>query len=147
MPTTRGAELALLLLHGFERMTSEVVAELVDAGHPGATATLEFALRSINEGADTAAALGRSLGVTRQAAAKTIASLEELGYVQRQDDATDARRKRLVVTSRGFEMHRIGAAAFDRLRERLSTELGRDRLLQLESTLAALSELLGQPDG
>jgi DNA-binding MarR family transcriptional regulator len=40
---------------------------------------------------NSASSLGRSLGVSRQAAAKSIAALEELGYVERQTDPRDAR--------------------------------------------------------
>ncbi|MDN4616313.1 MarR family transcriptional regulator [Leifsonia sp. F6_8S_P_1B] len=139
LPITRGAEFALLLLDGFTLMVDEVVAELKEAGHPGATANLEFALRAIAEGAGTASELGRSLGVSKQAAAKSIASLEQLGYVERQADPQDARRKRLVVTPRGVEMHRIGAEAFDRLKDRLATRLGDGRLRELEDGLRELA--------
>ena len=53
------------------------------AGHAGLTVGNEFAMQAIDEGADNAAALARHLGVTRQAAAKTILTLEGLGYVAR----------------------------------------------------------------
>jgi DNA-binding MarR family transcriptional regulator len=137
--TSRGAKLALLLLGGFNAMVDEVVAELERQGHPGVTATHEFALRAIDEGAFSASSLGRSLGVSRQAAAKSIAALEELGYVERRTDPLDARRKRLIVTSRGYEMAKIGGAAFNDLRARWKAQLGKDQLEALESGLAALS--------
>ena len=70
-----GAQLALLLLGGFESLTARVIAELAEKGHPGVTATQEFALRAIDRGAADAAALGRELGVSRQAAAKMIEAL------------------------------------------------------------------------
>ena len=58
----------------------------------------EFAIRGDHQGADTASELGRRLSITKQAAAKTIAVLEERGYVAREADPSDARRKRLHVT-------------------------------------------------
>jgi DNA-binding MarR family transcriptional regulator len=139
MEKSRGAELALLLLDGFNAMVDEVVAELERQGHPGVTATHEFALRAIDEGAYSASGLGRSLGVSRQAAAKSIAALEELGYVERKSDPLDARRKRLTVTTRGYEMAKIGGAVFDDLRKRWMARLGQPQLEALESGLAALS--------
>ncbi|MDN4613182.1 winged helix DNA-binding protein [Leifsonia sp. F6_8S_P_1B] len=102
LPTSRGAELALLLLDGFSERVDVVVAQLKEAGHVGATANHEFALRAVDAGAGTASDLGRALRVSKQAAAKAIASLEELGYVERRADPSDARRKRLVVTPRGW---------------------------------------------
>ena len=138
MDTSRGAELATLLLGGFTAMVDEVVVELDRRGHPGVTASHEFALQAIDAGARNAAELGRALEVSRQAAAKSIAALEELGYLERRSDPSDARQKQLIVTDHGREMVRIGAAVFDQIWARWSTQLGKARLEQLESSLRAL---------
>lgn len=113
-----GVELALLLLDGFRSMTDDVCAELARRGHPGVRASYEFTLRAIDAGADTASELGRRLSVTKQAAAQTITVLEQLGYVDRVADPSDARLKRLRVTPRGHEMMTLGAALFDQVRDR-----------------------------
>jgi DNA-binding MarR family transcriptional regulator len=139
--TTPGARLAMLQLRGFRSMTAEVVAELERRGHPGVTATHEFALRAIDEGATDASALGRALGVSKQAAAKTIAALEQLGYVDRLVDPADARRRPLRVTARGHEMEAIGGAAFTALRNALEREIGEGALLALEEALERIAAL------
>jgi DNA-binding MarR family transcriptional regulator len=139
--TSRGAELAMLLVAGFTAMVDEVVAELEQRGHPGVTASHEFALQAVDGGAQNASELGRSLGVSRQAAAKSIAALEALGYIERQTDAVDGRRKLLIVTTRGRDMVRIGAAVFDNVRARWSAQLGQEQLELLESRLRALVPL------
>jgi DNA-binding MarR family transcriptional regulator len=136
--TSRGAELATLLLGGFTAMVDEVVVELDRRGHPGVTASHEFALQAIDAGARNAAELGRTLEVSRQAAAKSIAALEELGYLERRSDPSDGRQKQLIITARGYEMVRIGAAVFDQIRARWSKQLGRTQLELLESSLRAL---------
>lgn len=136
--STSGAELALLLLGGFHAMVDEVIAELARRGHPDLTPVHEFALRAIDEGAGTASELGRRLAVTKQAAAKTIAALERLGYVEREDDPADARRKRLVVTAHGREMSEIGRALFEDVRARWAAEVGAERLDALQADLARL---------
>lgn len=120
-------------------MVDEVVAELEQRGHPGVTASHEFALQAVDAGAQNASELGRSLGVSRQAAAKSITALEALGYVERQTDAVDGRRKLLIVTTRGRDMVRIGAAVFDNVRARWSAQLGQEQLELLESGLPALA--------
>ena len=51
-----------------------------------------------------------------QSAAKTIAVLQERGYVAREPDPHDARGKRLRVTELGFDVLRQGQAIFDELR-------------------------------
>ncbi len=127
-----------MLLAGFDVMVDDVVTELARRGHPGVTATHEFALRAIASGAQSASALGRSLGVSKQAAAKTIATLEELGYVERQDDPDDGRRRAVIVTPRGDEMMTIGARAFDRCRARLAARVGSEQLEATEAVLAVL---------
>ena len=119
-------------------MVDEVIDELERRGHPGVTATHEFALNAVDAGAQSASDLARRLNVSRQAAAKTIAVLEELGYLERRDDQTDARRKTLVVTIRGHDMMTIGAAAFDELHARWSAQIGPSRLESVESALTTL---------
>ncbi|MEK8226251.1 helix-turn-helix domain-containing protein [Oerskovia sp. M15] len=102
------------------------------------TATHEFALQAIDDGAQSASELGRSLGVSKQAAAKSIAALEGLGYLRRQSDlgtpVAEAHRH-----ARGHEMMTIGAEEFDRLRTRLAERVGADGLESLETVLRTLT--------
>ncbi|WP_394686086.1 MarR family winged helix-turn-helix transcriptional regulator [uncultured Microbacterium sp.] len=140
MSSTAGAELAALLLVAYEGAVNEVVAELALAGHPGVTATLEFALVAINAGAQDASALGRALGVTKQAASKTIGALEQLGYVTRVSDTSDARRKHLEVTAHGEAMMTLGAAAFERIRQRWVDRVGIDAVTGAEAALRQLTD-------
>ncbi len=98
----------------------------------------DFALRAILSGADNASELGRRMLVTKQAAAKTIAVLEERDYVAREPDATDGRRMRLQVTDHGFAMLREGEAIFDELRERWEQQVGVGPLPEIEETLQQL---------
>ena len=78
------------------------------------------------------------MSVTKQAAAKTIAALEERNYVAREPDPADKRRMRLYVTDHGLAMLRAGEEIFDELRERWERQVGADPVLQLESTLRQL---------
>jgi DNA-binding MarR family transcriptional regulator len=141
MDEFRGARFAKLLIDGFGVMVDDAVAELARRGHPGVTATHEFALHAINAGAQNATVLGRDLGVSKQAAAKTITALEDLGYLNRESDESDARRKTLVVTPRGHEMIAIGAASFDKFRSRLAVEVGEDALKSAEAVLEKLARI------
>lgn len=138
MDSTPGTRLASLLDQAFQAMVAAVVDELGRQGHPGVTATLEFALVAIRAGAQDASALGRALGVSKQAAAKTIATLESLGYISRVAHPADARRKRLVVSERGEEMVAVGAGVFDQLRHRWIETVGVADVEQAETTLRAL---------
>lgn len=144
MDSTPGTRLATLLDEAFQAMVDAVVDELGRQGHPGVTATLEFALAAIRAGAHDASALGRALGVSKQAAAKTIATLESLGYVSRVADPADARRKRLVVSDRGEEMVAVGAGVFDQLRQQWIESVGVATVEQAESALRALVPIISR---
>lgn len=138
MTSSRGAELALLLLGGFHSMTDEVTAALAERGHPGVRAVHEFALRAIDTGADTAAELGRRLSVSKQAAAKTIANLQQLGYVEVEPDPADRRRRRIQVTPHGKDMVAVGGALFEDVRERWAAQIGARELDTLQAHLGRL---------
>ena len=133
-----GADLALLLLGGFRTLADQATAELASRGYEEIRPVHDFALRAILAGADNASELGRRMSVTKQAAAKTIAALEERNYVAREPDPADKRRMRLYVTDHGLAMLRAGEEIFDELRERWERQVGADPVLQLESTLRQL---------
>ncbi|MEU6610166.1 MarR family winged helix-turn-helix transcriptional regulator [Streptomyces shenzhenensis] len=140
MDRPSGAQLAQLLLVGFHSMADEVIAELANRGHADVRPLHEFALRAIDAGADTASELGRRLSVSKQAAAKTIAALEQLGYVDKETDPHDARRKPVRVTPRGRDMMAIGETLFDQVRDRWAGLIG-DR--QLDALAAHLTRITG----
>src|ERR1700753_315906 len=133
-----GADLALLLLGGFRTLADQATAELASRGYEEIRPVHDFALRAILAGADNASELGRRMSVTKQAAAKTIAALEERNYVAREPDPADKRRMRLYVTDHGLAMLRAGEEIFDELRQRWERQVGADPVLQLESTLQQL---------
>ncbi|GAA5068238.1 DNA-binding MarR family transcriptional regulator [Thermocatellispora tengchongensis] len=133
-----GADLALLLLGGFRSLVDAATAELARRGYEDVRPVHDFAMRAIAAGADSASELGRRLSVSKQAAAKTIAVLQEHGYVERDTDLLDARRKRLRVTPLGFEVLRQGEAIFDELRDQWERQIGSEELANLERHLTAL---------
>ncbi|WP_206330804.1 MarR family winged helix-turn-helix transcriptional regulator [Modestobacter sp. KNN46-3] len=133
-----GADLALLLLGGFRALVDEAQAEMGRRGYEDVRPVHDFAIRAIAAGADSASELGRRLSVSKQAAAKTIAVLQERGYVGRDVDPDDARRKRLQVTERGFTMLREGEEVFDELRDRWARQIGAEQLAELERRLTDL---------
>ena len=133
-----GADLALLLLGGFRVLVDDAILELAARGYEDVRPVHDFAMRAIAAGADDASELGRRLSVSKQAAAKTVAVLEERGYVTRGADPLDARRKHLQVTALGFEVMQVGEAVFDELRDKWKRKIGAKQLERLESDLAAL---------
>lgn len=130
-----GFELPLRLFLGFRTMIDDLHAELSRQGHPDMRPMYGFVLQAIGQRGTTAADLGRTLGVSKQAAGKTIDNLERLGYVHRVSDPHDARRKTVRLTDRGVDCLTRSARIFEDLRARWAKTLGQDRLRALESDL------------
>jgi DNA-binding MarR family transcriptional regulator len=133
-----GFELPLRLLLGFRVLVDDLHAELATRGHPDLKPMHGFVLQAIGTGT-TAADLGRSLGVSKQAAGKTVDGLAELGYVERGDDPNDARRKVVRLTTKGVDALDQSARIFDDLRAGWAEKLGEKRLRALEDDLRAVT--------
>jgi len=133
-----GADLALLLLGGFRALADAASAELAERGYEQIRPVHDFAIRTIDAGADTASELGRQLGVSKQAAAKTISFLEERGYVSGEVDPRDSRRRRFTVTDNGHALLRTGEQVFDELRAQWAERIGAAELERLEEALSDL---------
>ncbi len=133
-----GADLTLLLLGGYRTLVDAAMVELAERGYDDFRPVHDFAMRAVAAGADSASDLGRRMSVSKQAAAKTIAVLVDRGYVAREPDPHDARRKRLQVTPRGQEAMRQGELVFDELRRRWEQQIGADELATLEARLTTL---------
>ncbi|MFE9863080.1 MarR family winged helix-turn-helix transcriptional regulator [Streptomyces sp. NPDC005506] len=135
----RGFELPLLLFAGFRSIIDALHRELAERGHPDVRPAYGFALQAIGRDGATASEIGRRLGVSKQAAGKTVDRLESLGYVERVDDPQDGRRKLVRVTPRGVDVLIRSAEGFDRLRVEWAQMLGVERLRALESDLRTMA--------
>lgn len=130
-------EVPLLLLSAFRELIDQAHVLLAERGHPHLRPVHMFALRAVGDGA-TASETADRLGVTKQAAAKTIAGLESLGYITRKTHDADARRKAIVRTERGEEVMAASAAALATVVDRWADEIGPQRIDELHETLLAL---------
>jgi DNA-binding MarR family transcriptional regulator len=138
-PNPPGFELPLRLLLGFRTLIDELHVELARQGHPEVRPMHGFVFQAIGPEGTTAAELGSRLGVSKQAAGKTISSLEQLGYVERTTDPRDARRRTVLLTDRGTDCLNRSARIFDQLRDQWAKTIGAERLRQLEDDLARVT--------
>src|SRR5258707_12032353 len=134
-PEGPGFELPLRLLLAFRVLIDEVHAELARRGHPDLRPMHGFVFQAIGPGGTTAAELGRRLGISKQAAGKTIDSLEQLGYLEREPDPRDARRKIVRLTDRAVDSLELSARIFDVLRARWAEIIGAERPRAMEPDL------------
>jgi DNA-binding MarR family transcriptional regulator len=95
-------------------------------------------MQAIGFGGATATEVGRRLGISKQAAGKTVERLESLGYAQRAGDGADRRRKLVRLTPRGVEALTLSAEIFGDIRARWSRTLGPARVDDLEASLRAM---------
>ena len=134
-----GTEFALRLLAAFRDLADDVHAELARRGHPHARPVHGFTLQAVGPRGSSAVEVAARLGVTKQAAGKTIDRLESEGYVRRSADPADARRKLVTVTARGHDLLQQSAELFDRALARRTERIGHDRMAELERGLRDLT--------
>ena len=138
-----GFELPLLLLGAFRSLIDELHDTLAESDHTEARPLHGFALQAIGPDGTTASELGRRLGVSKQAAAKTVATLERVGYVSREPDLQDGRAVRLQRTRRGEETLSLSTAFFESHHGGLAQDLGLRRFAELEDDLEQVAGPLG----
>ncbi|ORT58785.1 MarR family winged helix-turn-helix transcriptional regulator [Streptomyces sp. CB03238] len=131
----KGHELPLLLFAGFRTLIDRLHAELARQGHPDVRPAYGFAMQAVGTGGATASEVGRRLGVSKQAAGKTVDRLVALGYAERADDPADARRKLVRLTPHGLDALARSAAIFDELHREWARALGSERLDDMEAAL------------
>jgi DNA-binding MarR family transcriptional regulator len=135
MSDTPGYELPFLLFGGFRTLIDRLHAELARRGHPDVRPSYGFAMQAVGVQGATASEIGRRLGVSKQAAGKTVERLEALGYAERADDPADARRKIVRLTAHGVDALAKSAEIFDELRAEWARTVGRERISALEADL------------
>lgn len=137
-----GYRLPMLLLAGFRDLIDQLHAALAERGHPDLRPAHGFALQALDAaGRDglSAADLAGRLGVTKQAAGKTLDTLAGLGYVGLAQDPADGQRRSATLTPRGRHALAESAAIFDQLRANWADRVGDDRVTALEQTLGTLT--------
>ncbi|MFI7247769.1 MarR family winged helix-turn-helix transcriptional regulator [Micromonospora chalcea] len=134
-PDRPGFALPLLLLAGFRTLVDDLHAELARQGHPELRPAHGFVLQAVGPAGTTASDLGHRLGVSKQAAGKTVDRLVALGYLERVDDPADARRRLVRMTAKGRDGLHRSAVVFDELRDRWAATLGADRVDAIEDDL------------
>ena len=132
-PPLRGQDSAFFRLNRARRTAtvSAVAAEgLQDVGQPRILFLLgeedeDGALPSQQE-------LAQRLRVSPATIANSLSSLERMGYVVRQSDLVDRRKKRIAITEKGRDARRRCIDVFKRVDEQLYAGFSPDELEQLE---------------
>lgn len=102
-----------------------------------------YVFQHLVEGEPTISELAAKLGTTQQAASKSVAELERLGYTERVPDPADARVRHVRLTARGHNAIAITRRLRAALEDRLTEVCGRDRLSETRAVLTELLDALG----
>jgi DNA-binding MarR family transcriptional regulator len=87
--------------------------------------------------------LAERLGVSQQAASKSVADLERRGYVRREADPADGRARHAALTGRGEAAIAAGRRHRAAVEAELAQRLGAERVDGARQTLVEALELLG----
>lgn len=137
------ADLSLASLFAGWALADELQRRLADEGFADSRFADGVVFQHLVAGPVTISTLAEKLGVTQQAASKSVADLWSRGYVSRQPDPADARARQVLLTERGEAV--IAAARKHRaeLDAEVRQDLGDDRVEEARLLLVELIDRLG----
>ena len=145
------ADLSLVSLFAGWELAGEVQRRLAAGGHADLRFADGFVFQHLIGGPLPVGALAQRLGVSQQAASKTVADLERRGYVARRPDPDDARARLVALTARGEDAiegaRRHRAALTGELAERLGArrvEAARRLLIGVVAELGGEADVRGR---
>lgn len=138
--TVHGHQLVFLLIGTFRKIIDELHEYLGERGFRDHRPMHGFVLQAVGPNAISITELGRRLGVSKQAAAKTVKQMEVLELLVREPDPADARASRIRRSPRGEEMLRASAKFFASRQVEWEQVLGRERFARLVHDLATIGD-------
>lgn len=132
----RPGQVPLLLAVAYRAMTDRFHARLARLGREPLRPAHGYTFRYLASNSNvTTVDLAAHLGVTKQAASKTVTELQDWGYVERRSHATDKRAHVLTLTARGLEYLALADRLWAEVEEELAEVIGTERLAALDRDL------------
>jgi DNA-binding MarR family transcriptional regulator len=136
-PIAEREPLGRLLALALSAVIEELHERLEAAGWPRVRPLWGFTLLALRHQPRNIGAVGDLLGVTKQAAAKVVSSLEAAGLVERREDPTDRRATTLELTSAGARFLADAEAAYAAIEAGWASAAGAQDVTALRRTLVA----------
>jgi len=136
MSTSRATPLGRLLLDAFKWFDESLLASLSEQGWPEISRPQSMAMAYLDDEGTRISELARRLGVSRQAAQKSVKELEEAKLVRTAIDPTNSSAKTVVLTLQGKAIVAAALNAFAKIEVQLSRRLGSSDVAGLRRTLA-----------
>lgn len=123
-----------------------LLAAIRAAGHPRLRLSHGYVFQLLIEGPRTIGEIAEGLGVTQQAASKTVGELVSLRYVASIPDEADRRIRRVALSTRGERAVADARAARARLEEKLRAAIGPQAMRAARTALLSVLEMSGGLD-
>ncbi len=120
-----------------------LLASIRKSGHPQLRISHGYVFQLLIGRPMTIGEIAEGLGVTQQAASKSVTELSGLGYVTLTVDSDDKRVKRVALSDLGQDAVAAARAARRKLQRKLAAELGESSMLQAHRCLVALLKAAG----
>jgi len=124
----RGRNMRQLLLRASRTVNRHVVEELHLRGYTKLRSTHTTLLSNMDLAGSTVTAVADRAGISKQAMGRLAVELEKAGYIQVQDDPSDARVRILQLTKTGKKLMLDSFEVMDELERRYARSIGRGRL-------------------
>lgn len=126
-----------------QRINELVLEKLADEGFGDLRTSHGYVVQHLIGGSRTITALAELLGVTQQAASKTIAELLDLGYVESVASGDDKRARTISLSQRGHD----AIATTRRLRSRIEARIVAKHGTAVKRTRVLLAQILAELGG
>jgi DNA-binding MarR family transcriptional regulator len=141
--------LGALLRVAAQYMNERFAAWIADSGFEGIQPAHSAVIQPLWAAPDglRSTALARASRITKQSMSALVADLERGGYVERVEDADDARAARVRLTARGRAYGRAVRAFARSLESEFERRIGADRVEELRRALELLRNSVIAPEG
>lgn len=124
-----------LLLDAFNWLDTGLLASLKEQGWPDLSHSQSMVMAYLGSDGIRISELARRLGVSRQAAQKSVKELERLKLVKTEVDPTNSSAKTVVLTDQGKANVTAALNAFSEIEMQLSRRIGSADLASMRKTL------------
>ncbi|XZE32387.1 MarR family winged helix-turn-helix transcriptional regulator [Pirellulaceae bacterium SH501] len=128
----------ILLFRSFE---DDLIRRIEVEGYRDIRPTDLNVLRFIRPAGSTSNEIAKLAGVTKQAIAKSIASIEAKGYIKRKPNSDDGRSQMIVFTTKGRKLLTTCIAAIAQIESIYEAKLGERSFSNLKLSLTKLIEI------
>jgi DNA-binding MarR family transcriptional regulator len=132
-------DFGVLLNLAFGALKARLHDHMRAAGFDDLGPSFGYVFRLLDRDSPSLAELAATLGMTPQGALKIVSDMTAKGYVNRADDASDARVRRLVLAPRGKRALAEARKFHSRFERELGTQLGERRVASARAVLEAMA--------